>query len=106
MAVCMNLYPVSEGIGAMYHGNCAYVEQLNTLLHLFINLLSTLLLGASNFGMQILVAPTRQDLDTAHKKGKSMAIGIQAFGNLRHLGKATNILWIMLAIGSGGLHLT
>jgi len=97
---------VSDGIGAMYHGNCAYVEQLNTLLHLLINLLSTLLLGASNFGMQILVAPTRRDLDAAHKKGKSMAIGIQAIGNLRQLGKVTIILWIVLAIASGGLHLT
>lgn len=90
----------------MYHGNCTVVDQVNAALHLLINALSTLLLGASNFCMQILVAPSRKDLDRAHEKGKSMAIGVQAIGNLWHLGKTIKLVWVVLALASGGLHLT
>ncbi|OQE00902.1 hypothetical protein PENSOL_c005G01007 [Penicillium solitum] len=37
--------------GVLYEGDCDRVRHLNTGLHLLINLLSTALLGASNYGM-------------------------------------------------------
>lgn len=106
LIVFMRRYPVSGSVGALYYGNCTVVDQVNAALHVIINILSTLLLGASNSCMQILVAPTREDLKRAHEKGKSMAIGVQDMGNLRYLSKTTALFWTMLAITSGGLHLT
>lgn len=106
MIVFTSVYKVSGTIGSLYYGDCTVVDQDNAALHIIINALSTLLLAASNSCMQILVAPTREDLDRAHRKGKSMAIGVQDVANLRYLDITTILLWAMLAISSGGLHLT
>ncbi|MCJ1344677.1 hypothetical protein MMC31_002880 [Peltigera leucophlebia] len=57
-----------NGIGTIYLGSCAKAQRLDLWLHLLINILSTLLLGASNFCMQLLVAPTRDEVNKAHEK--------------------------------------
>jgi hypothetical protein len=42
---------LKEGRGVLYEGDCDRVRHLSTGLHLLINILSTGLLGASNYGM-------------------------------------------------------
>lgn len=42
---------LEEGRGVLYEGDCDRVRHLSTGLHLLINILSTTLLGASNYGM-------------------------------------------------------
>lgn len=42
---------VTEPRGILFEGDCDYVGRLNTGLHLLINSFSTILLGASNYGM-------------------------------------------------------
>lgn len=54
----------------LYVGDCEKTQQINTGLHVLINLLSTTLLSASNYCMQCLSAPTRDDIDVAHARGK------------------------------------
>lgn len=44
------------------------VERWSTVLHVFINALSTILLAGSNYTMQVLSSPTRSEVDRAHKK--------------------------------------
>ena len=58
------------GSGILLEGSCSAVNRLNQLLHLCINALSTILLSASNYTQQCLVAPGRQDIDAAHKEQK------------------------------------
>lgn len=42
---------VKEERGILFEGDCDYVGRVNTGLHLLINVFSTILLGASNYGM-------------------------------------------------------
>ena len=54
----------------LFEGSCPKTKTTDTVVHLIINVLSTLLLGASNYAMQVLVAPTRENIDAAHPKGR------------------------------------
>ena len=64
-------YKISQdGIAELFRGDCGAVKQADTIAHVVINILGTLLLGASNLALQILVAPTRSEVDRAHAKGE------------------------------------
>src|ERR1700743_2763837 len=71
-----------KGQKVVFQGNCNQVKQLDIGIHLIINLLSTVLLAASNYAMQCLSAPTRQDVDTAHKGRFWVDIGVISMRNL------------------------
>jgi hypothetical protein len=85
--------------------NCGQVRSYNIGIHLVINFLSTILLGSSNYCSQLLVAPTRKDIEEAHKKRKTLDIGIQSVRNLRAVDTPRRVLWVLLMISSGLLHL-
>ncbi|KAK1807890.1 hypothetical protein LTR12_017755 [Friedmanniomyces endolithicus] len=70
-------YGQKGGIGEIFRGDCRAAEYLNTGLHLIINILSTLLLVASNFCAHILSAPTRDEVDNAHEDRQWLDIGVQ-----------------------------
>ena len=57
---------VTDGLGILQDGDCNETKRLDLWLHFLINIPSTLLLGASNYSMQCLSAPSRKDIDTAH----------------------------------------
>lgn len=50
----------------LYNGNCTESNLETTGLHLLINILSALLLGARKYVMQCLGAPSRKDIEAAH----------------------------------------
>lgn len=56
---------------------------MNIGIHLLLNVLSSLFLGAGNYCMQILVAPTGAEVQLAHKSGIYFDIGIHSIYNLR-----------------------
>jgi hypothetical protein len=91
--------------GQYFQGDCDTLKQYNTWLHLGINALSTLLLGSSNYASQILVAPTRAEIDEAHAKGKWFDIGVQSFRNWRRVGIRRRVVWVILMVSSILLHL-
>lgn len=70
-----------------------------------INILSTLLLSSSNMFMQLLLAPTRAEIDAMHKKQRWVDIGIPNLRNLRCVSKHNRVLWSILAFSSLPLHL-
>lgn len=76
------------------------IKRANAWAHIMINALGTLLLGASNLTLQLLVAPTRKELDEAHVKGTWLDIGVPSFRNLWGISKYKVILWSLLAISS------
>ncbi|KAJ8113250.1 hypothetical protein OPT61_g4571 [Boeremia exigua] len=56
-------------IATLLNGNEQKISRYNTVLHLFINMLSSILLASSNYTMQVLSAPTRKEIDRAHQHG-------------------------------------
>lgn len=86
-------------------GTCATVRAYNRWLHLVINALSTVLLGASNYCAQLLAAPTREEVDEAHADGRWFDVGVQSFRNLRRVDSRRRYFWVCLMLSSGLLHL-
>lgn len=98
-------FGVDAGFGTIQHGNCDQTKKLSLWLHLAINVLGTALLSASNYTMQCLSSPTRQDVDKAHAQNEWLDIGVLSVRNLRKITRKKKVLWWLLAIGSLPLHL-
>ena len=69
---------------------------------LLINIATTV--SASNFCMQLLAAPTRQEIDKAHKNKKWLDIGVPSVRNLKYISKRRGIAIFLLATSSIPLH--
>jgi hypothetical protein len=91
--------------GTLMEGDCKQVKYRNTGLHVIINIFSTILLSGSNYCMQCLSAPTREDVDRAHAKGIWLDIGVPSFRNLTCISKERFLLWFLLGLSSLPLHL-
>jgi len=98
-------YGVKGGLGTLQSGACSKTRNLATWLHLGINVLSTLLLGASNYAMQCLSAPTRDEIDKAHRRGLWMDIGVPSVRNLWRISPSRLFMWCLVAASSIPLHL-
>lgn len=89
----------------IYTGSCQRVTTMTIWIHLAINALSTVLLAGSNYCMQCLCAPTRQDVDKAHAAGRYLDIGVPSIRNLKSIGSSKLALWWILGLSSIPLHL-
>ncbi|RAH70543.1 uncharacterized protein BO66DRAFT_450920 [Aspergillus aculeatinus CBS 121060] len=97
---------IKHQIGTLlFEGNCDEVHRLSTGFHLVINILSTTLLSASNFGMQCLAAPTRHYIDRAHENGRWFDVGVPSIHNLSKISRIRLCLWLCLASSSLPFHL-
>ncbi|OCK73822.1 hypothetical protein K432DRAFT_472278 [Lepidopterella palustris CBS 459.81] len=95
----------SAGIATLHTGSATRIGRLSTMYHVLINVLSTLLLSASNYTMQVLCSPTRNDVDKAHALGRHVNIGILSAQNLRCINWRRVALWWTLTLSSIPLHL-
>jgi hypothetical protein len=86
-------------------GNCEQIKRLNSGLHILINILSTILLSGSNYCMQCLSAPTREEVDSAHSTRKWLDVGIPSFRNLRRISRPRLVVWVLLGLSTAPLHL-
>lgn len=98
-------YGVTEGFGTIQQGSCEKTKTLSQWLHLTINGLSTMLLGASNYCMQCLSSPTREEVDSAHAQGIALDIGVPSVRNLGRIARRRQVLWVLLAVSGIPLHL-
>jgi hypothetical protein len=96
---------VEDGIGTLYVGKCNVVNHWNTALHVLINALSSVMLSASNYAMQILTSPTRSECDTAHARRDWLDIGVSGVRNLLKISRRRRFLWFLIAISSIPVHL-
>ena len=107
--ITVGIFGIGEnGRQILYSGNCNTVERLNTVAHLIINVLSTILLSSSNYSMQCISAPTRTEVDKAHcatRRPKWMDIGVPSIYNLFLTDKERVLLWTLLVLSSVPLHL-
>ncbi|KAL9601249.1 MAG: hypothetical protein Q9219_002654 [cf. Caloplaca sp. 3 TL-2023] len=88
-----------------FEGSCAKARNLTIWLHLLINVLSTVLLAASNYCMQCLSSPTRAKIDRAHARHRWLDIGVPSVRNLFRISRSRALLWSLLALSSFPLHL-
>jgi hypothetical protein len=85
--------------------DCGSVRTWGTLLHLLINIVSTLLLATSSYAMQCLGSPTRREIDRVHDKGKCMNIGVPSIGNVIRMSPRRLLLWLLIFWSSLPIHL-
>lgn len=95
---------ISDDVVTLYQGNCASVRWWDRGIHVIINILGTLLLGASNLTLQLIAAPTRTEVDNAHSKGIWLDIGVPSLKNLLKISRTSLLIWCCLAISSLPIH--
>lgn len=106
LAITANLkYRPRDGVGTIYSGDCDVVKRWNTVTHLTINVLATVLLAASSYTMQCLNSPTRSEVDAAHAQGISLDIGVPNLKNFRYMAPWKTALWLCLCLSTIPLHL-
>lgn len=89
-------------VGTLYKGECSTVHKMDSWIHIGINIMGTLLLGASNYTMQCLGSPTRKEVDIAHRLGKYKDIGLPSLRNL--VGWQRRIVFVLLLLSTLPLH--
>lgn len=97
-------YGTQGGLATILDGSCTETKKLAMWTHLGINVLSTLLLGASNYTMQCLSSPTREDITRAHSQNVWLSIGTPSLRNLLRISRSRMLLWWLVAISSVPLH--
>jgi hypothetical protein len=105
-AVVINsTYFTREGVSTAYEGDCDVANRWSFGLHIAINILSSLLLSASNYTMQVLNAPTRSECDKAHARGDWVDIGVTSLRNIARITWPRRVLWLLLGLSSVPIHL-
>lgn len=94
-----------RGLGTIFEGKCKQTKRASLWLHLTINILGTILLSASNYSMQCLSAPTRAEIDKAHRRKRWLDIGVPSVRNLGRVSRRKLVLWLLLGLSSVPLHL-
>lgn len=89
----------------VFDGDCNEASRLGLVLHLIINIFSTCLLASSNFFMQVLSAPSRREVDRAHRFLVAMEIGVPSMKNFMFLSRFKIAAWIGLFLSSIPIHL-
>ena len=95
----------TSGIGTFFLGSCSTVKRLDSAIHLVLNVVSSLFLGAGNYCMQILAAPAVKEVHASHSRGKALEIGIPSLKNLFSIDLRRGLLSILPALVSTVLHL-
>lgn len=104
-AYALRQYGSNNGVGLIYEGDCETVRTLDLWIHLLINLMSTGMLSASNYCMQLQAAPTRGDVNSAHGNDQYLDIGIPSIRNIRYISGWRRLAWVLLAFSSIPIHL-
>jgi len=60
-----------------------------------------MLLSATNYIIQSLLAPTRREVDKAHMEGKEFNIGFGETRNLLYIAWNRKIIYLLLFVSSG-----
>lgn len=94
-----------HGGNLLFRGDCGSAKNVVTISSLAINVLSTLLLGASNAAMQCLCAPTKAEVEKVHATGSWLDIGVSGLHNWHAIGRWRRYAWISLLLSTMPLHL-
>jgi hypothetical protein len=98
-------HPPARGVGTLFTGDCTLASFANTSTHVLLNILSSAFLGAGNYCMQVLVAPSREEIDKSHSSGVALDIGKQSIRNVFHIQRSRSLLWVAMVTVITVLHL-
>lgn len=87
---------VAFGSNILYEGSCTTAKDMKIGIHLIINLFSVILTATSSFSSNILMSPSRTDVDRAHSERKWLTIGVLSIRNLRSLRWPHRTMWVVL----------
>ena len=96
--------PLHPSGRTLFEGSCDTAARFNAGIHFLINVMSSVLLTASNYGMQCLSAPTRAEVDRLHQKRVWLDIGVLSVRNIRRIHWVRGLLWSILGLSSLPLH--
>ena len=98
--------------GLVWEGRCDVVRKLELWLLLPLNIAATVLIGTSNYVMQVMSAPDREEIDQAHRYATPLAVGGIRFKMSKYedpraykRGKLRRTVWWVLVISSLPIHL-
>ena len=94
-----------HSIRVLQHGDCSKIETLDLWLHVILNILSTALLGTTNYCMQCISAPTRHDIDKVHPQHVWMDLGISSVIDILRITWSRKLLWCLLFLSSIPIYL-
>lgn len=94
-----------SGNNIFQEGDCTRISQLNTFLHLLLNIASSLIIASSNFFMQVLNSPTRAEVDQAHSRKYWLEIGVPSLRNVLHVSPYKSLAWALFSLSSIPIHL-
>lgn len=89
----------------LFEGPCTTSSTLSLVLHLLVNIVSGAMLASSSFFMQVLSAPSRDEIDRAHAWLRSLDIGVPSVNNLWHMSWFKLISWFIFFCSSIPIHL-
>ena len=93
------------GLVVLSRRSCQSSKAVIRAVHLLINVLASLHLAASNYCLQILNSPLREEIDRAYESKRWMCVGIPNIRNLSQIPWMRRILWVVLALSSLPVHL-
>jgi hypothetical protein len=94
-----------DGFAEPFDGTAEIMSLYSSAIHIAINALSTVLLAASNYTMQVLSSPTRKDIDRAHSRKEYLDIGFLSRRNLGRISKRRLILFLLMGLSTIPMHL-
>ncbi|CAN9081870.1 unnamed protein product [Alternaria alternata] len=71
-------------------------RNVNTVLHLIVNAVSSAVLASSNFFSQVLSSPSRAEVDVSHARGRSLDVGVLSWRNALGLSPFKTVAWVAL----------
>jgi hypothetical protein len=93
------------GSGLLYQGKCGKVKTTTICLLLPLNIVATILISTSNYVMQCLVAPDRDEVDTAHAQATWILVGGMRTRSLSFASRTRRLLFMALGLSSIPIHL-
>lgn len=93
------------GFFVLYDAPCDAARALNVLIYIAINIFSSGLVAVRKYNMQCLSAPTRDDVERVHRRGKWLDIGLPSDHNVKEVPEKRAITWLIIMLSSATLHL-
>ncbi|THV74957.1 hypothetical protein D6D28_02178 [Aureobasidium pullulans] len=91
---------VAHGVAEVFSGLCSEVSRAVAYAHLLVNAFAVLLFAVGTHGVQVLLSPTRAEVDTAHARERWLHIGVGGFRNMRWIHKRRLIRAVLLGLAS------
>lgn len=73
--------------GTLATGHCDGIKTATKYMRMVFAAITTLVLAAASYTAQVLTAPSRSEIDTAHSRRRALELGVLSFRNLRFVSK-------------------